>query len=818
MHKRLEEKFPVKKGKYTHIVVTKDRTSTKLFLEDPEELWDMIEEEEYEAVAEVMPQSHPLIFSVKGPLDESQILDLVRTVQGELLNLERDRKLKKEELCCYVINVNMGAKKETVNLKFDFINMNNRLQYEEIFPVIKDAVEGFEFVPEIYNEKFWFVRPADSAIFFAKFIEDEEDEVFEDVSSLRQLKLREEDCDEKEIIDTRIINSIIENSTSKPESVKEYTYKDYLKLIKKERFKFKTEWEDLGEAIFSITNGSDEGLKVWQETTGYDQKICETKWDEFFGKKIYYTINTLKYMASIDSPTEFNEYHMKLINSNRESCLSDTSYYTDYAKFIIPLVNLKFLCYLEGSKKNVKWMHFFEHRYVGLDDEVAELDIRDFISENIAPIFVGVSDKIMKEMASIKKIDSDSEKLTDLKIKLKNCKNIIKYLKSNAGKNNILSEMIEKRVIRDDDFKKKKNSNRHKRHFTNGIYNYKYGELVPGKPEDFITLSVRRPYRVNLSSEVKAMQYLEKVFTDAKIRDAFLLLISVSIIFGNEHKIVVVCIGDDGNNSKTTLVKILASAFGDYALDVGNGLITSKEIKLGGHCAELAELENIPIALHGETGVGVKVNSALLKTISSGGDIIKVREPYGKKMKTIVAGSVLWLGSNFVLEFSDIREHVASKRLVYLPFTSKFSEDAPKEEEKQIKERHFPVITNFHSEMSKMLDGFTTLISKRYAKYLEDGCKLDLPDVVLQKTVEYREKVDVMVQYMNSHIRKEEGSSFTLKELYPHFKNWYEISSRPFKSRPTDEAVREWLNKRLGHCGTEEGRPLDEWKGFKLLP
>lgn len=821
MHKQLEEKFPAKKGKYTHVIVGKDgdeRISTKLFLEDPEELWDEIEEKEYEAVAEVMPHSHPLIFSVKGPLDESQILDLVRTVQGELLNLERDRKLKKEELSCYVININMGAKKETVNLKFDFIHMNNKLQFEEIFPAIRDAVEGFEFMPEIYNEKFWFVRPADSAIFFAKFIEDEEDETFEDVTSFRQLKIREEDCDEKEIIDSKVIDNIIENSTSKPETFKEYTYKDYIKLIKKDRFKYKTEWEDVGATIFNITEGSEDGMKTWQVLTGYDEKECENKWNEFFGKDIHYTINTLKYMASVDSPIEFNEYNIKLINNNRDICLSDTSYYTDYAKFIIPLVNLKFLCYVEGNKRNIKWMHFMNHRYVGLEDDIAEFDIRDFISETIAPIFVGVHGKILKEMGSIKKIDPKSDKLGELKVKLKACKDLIKYLKSSAGKNNILNEMIEKRIIRDDKFHRKKNSNRYKRHFNNGIYNYKYGELVPGKPEDFITLTVGRPYRISLTSEVKAMQYLEKVFTDEKVRDAFLLLISISIIFGNDHKIVVVCIGDEGNNSKTTIIKIINKAFGDYALDVGSGLITSTDVKLGGHCAELAELENIPIALHGETSVGKKVNSSLLKTISSGGDIIKVREPYGKKMKTITAGSVLWLGSNFVLEFSDIREHVASQRLVYLPFTSRFSKDAPKNEEDQKKQRHFSVVTNFELEISKMIDGFTTLISKRYIKYLEDGCKLDLPDVVLQKTVEYREKVDVMVQYMNSHIRKEDGSSFTLKEIYPHFKNWYETGSRPLKLRPTDEAVRDWLNKRLGHCGTEEGRPTDEWKGFKLLP
>jgi hypothetical protein len=808
-------KYSAKTDKFTHVVVIKDENGKgvqhKFLFKDPEDFWDIIEgKDNFEMIVEKMPYLHPLIFkTVEKIEDETEIFDLVKDLQGTLLNLPRKKKFKKEDLGCVYIPLPEG----NAILKFDAILMESKQQKEEIFPAVSEVADT-KLTSDVFG-KYWYVRPTCSPLYFPRYLEAEDEENdFESEVPLRELKIRFQEADEKDLVDKEIIASIASSLTEKVEIVKDMDYRDLLRLINKDKFKFKTNWEDLGAALFNITGGTDDGLKEWIEFTGYPKEECEQLWLEFTAKEDnFYTVKTLEFWAREDSPQKYRDYRQKIIKRNIDVCLKKTSSYTDYAKFIIPLIKIDFLCHINNKKKGITWIAFENHHFT---ESAADLKLGDYISEEIAPIFEALAEEIDKEIGVIRKKDKDAPQLKELRARRDKSEKLAIMLKNSTDKNKILNEIVEKQMIRDDKFPDKRNKNPFKRHYKNGIYNFKYGELVAGKPEDFITFSTGRTWRFNKLSYEKAWNYLNMVFTDPSIRDAFLLCWSVSMIFGNFHKLIVACIGDDGNNSKTTIFKVMGLIAGEYGIDLGHTFMTSPSAKMGGHCAELAELEDIPIAFHGETNVGEKLNSSLTKTISSGGDPIKVREPYGKKMKRYVAGTTVWIQSNFVLEFSDIREFVLMKRVVYIPFTSRFDDQAPDDPEEQRKKRHFKIIENFNNEIKLMLDGFTQILSETYAKYLENGKKLVLPHAVLATTMEYRDKVDIMIQYMNAHIRKEKDAEINLKEMYPHFRNWYDTCSYQPKTRPDMGAVREWLNKKLGNCGNVDGKPTDVWKGFRI--
>ena len=829
MQKELSKYLP-KQDKYNHILVTRDvhgeRMNQKLFFEDPDQLWDILEDQDFEAVVETMPYIHPLIFKIKGDVGDSATEQLVRNIQAALINMDRKPKFKKEDMACYVILSDGGKNggKSTI-VKFDLIRMENRTQKDEIFPYVQKEVLDFEFVDSLYDERFWFIRPTDSAMLYTKYLEeDEEAEIDTENTPLRDLRLRDIDCDKKEIVDQEIIEKVAKASLQPEINFKEMDYVELLKLIKKDRFNYKTNWERIGQAIFKTTNGSDNGLDAWIEYSGYPKETCEKMWAEFLGKAdfIHYDIDTLKYFASIDSKVKYDEYQSKMILKNMELCLGKRSGFTDYARFVIPLLKQKFVCFTTGGKKkNVSWMMYDNHRYT---DFTEDLEVSSFLSDEIAPIFEKASEDLEKDIMNMskkmKKDDKEKENkkyLMNMKDRAKDLDKLCVLFKDPGKKSKIMGEIITKKMIRDDFFIDKINKNPYLKHFKNGIYNMKYGEFLEGVPQDFITMSTNRVYRVSRISETKAWNYLRKVFTNSEILDTTVLLAAISLVFGNFHKITVVAIGDDGDNSKSSFFKELAEVAGDYCGDLGNSFLTSPSPKLGAHCTELAELKDLPMALHGETGVGEKVNSKLLKTISSGGDKLSIRKAYGKKMEKFTAGTVIWTQSNFVLEFSDIREQVASNRIVYIPFTSKFSDNAPDDEVEQFKQRHFKKIDNFNEELRQMIDGFTAILFNRYAKYLAEGSKLVLPKIVLQKSAEYKERVDVMMQYMYAHIRKEDGNCFTLKEIYPHFKNFYESGSRDKRLIPTLEAVRDWLNRKIGHCGTQDGIPVDKWLNYKII-
>lgn len=824
MTEKLEE-YKVKKNSWFRVIYDISKmTMDKYRIEDIDIFWDAMLETDYKMIQEKIPDMHPLIFQITHSFDDEEIVDVIRELQNVVLN-HLSSEIKKDDLSCYAIMTDIGAGKQILRVKFDDIKLENDFQKS-----MKKAIQkkfNYTLQDEVY-ESFWYIKKDDSSLFFPKFIEDDQDPEYQDISDdLRVLAIRTFGCEKDDVVRNSIMKQVKEKVYETIKPAKLMGYEEILSMISKDRMKYKTEWEDLGCAIFNITQGSEEGLKKWVEFSGYPEEECDRMWTEFIGAKIpmFYTIKTLKYWASIDNEKKYAQYVANISKCNALDCLKSTSSFTDYAKFIISLIDLKFLCFFEKKKSDTVWYFFHNHRMTECKDDA---ELRDFISEEAVKVFENMLDEIRENMKLVydhmrksedKKVKkADMEEIEKLEARSKKCERLCVLMKTPQGKSSIIQEIVDKKIIRDDTFPIKRNKNHYKWHFTNGIYNFKYDEFVAGKPEDFITKSTNRPYRRNEKAILFAKDFLGKMFPNDNIRGAFEDGMAASIVWGNPNKLLMVLIGETGDNGKTTITGAMKRFGGDYTCDVGNNLLTSPMPKMGGHCTELGDLEDIPMAIHGETNVGEKLNSKLTKTISSGGDVIKIRLPYGKKMKEIIAGTVLWVHSNFCLEFDGMKEFVLSNRIIYIPCTSRFTKKAPDNIEEQYKQNHFKVDKDFSKNINLLVDGLTSIIFDRFKKYRENNFKIDFPKEVEQVTVEYRERVDIMVQYMQSHIRKDDDCEFTLKEIYSSFKNWYISSSRSIKDIPTDQTIRDWLNKKLHKSEMEDGVSCDKWKGYKILP
>ena len=127
-------------------------------------------------------------------------------------------------------------------------------------------------------------------------------------------------------------------------------------------------WMEVGWILYNIGDGSDEALEQWLDFSArdedkYDEPKCISEWNKMVRKK--YTIGTLKFYASIDSPDQYKEfkgeqsekYLMKAIDGSHHdiSCLLFEEYGTE------------FVCSSVSSKT---WYQFTGHRWEEIEEGV----------------------------------------------------------------------------------------------------------------------------------------------------------------------------------------------------------------------------------------------------------------------------------------------------------------------------------------------------------------------------------------------------------------------------------------------------------------
>lgn len=87
--------------------------------------------------------------------------------------------------------------------------------------------------------------------------------------------------------------------------------KELLEMLAPHRYENYNSWMEVGWTLFNIGDGSDEAMEQWLEFSAkdeekFDEAHCISEWSKMVRKNL--TLGTLKYYASIDSPTEYAEF------------------------------------------------------------------------------------------------------------------------------------------------------------------------------------------------------------------------------------------------------------------------------------------------------------------------------------------------------------------------------------------------------------------------------------------------------------------------------------------------------------------------------
>jgi len=625
--------------------------------------------------------------------------------------------------------------------------------------------------------------------------------------------------------------------------------KIFVDMLSPERFANDNNRNRLGQVLFNIMKGADDGLDLWKEAIQYKLEALNNSFPDIdtlamqlgipaeqviyvrqnsnqpqpplklsdmeliktvtaiqngcddFWQYIEYTettIGTLKYWAKMDNPDQYKAFVQKDVMTLAWKCLNATSGHTDVAKLVYAKYADQVCC---ANIKDHIWFGNWQHRWHELD-KCHDLVIK--ISEELPPIF----EKILNECsAEYKKAVGEEDK--DKWITLMNsCARLIKDLKMMPYISHIINACAFK--FHDPEFVSKLDEDRTLLGCPNGVYELETGIFRPGKPEDFISLSTKAKYNPVYTFEHPRVQecirYMKTVYPDIQLRHYVQKVFGTILEGGNMNKDFYNMIGE-GDNSKSMIAKLLKLALGKYISKIPVAMIMGKRGNADNATPHLADKKGVRALFVEEPPKG-QSNVSVVKELSGNDDVLS-RALF--KMPIIFSPQwKLLVFTNHMLE-AAAEEKAYWNRQKVIDHESTFSFDAPATEEEQFEKKIFPRDPFFDRKLINMAEPFLWLLTKWYDFFKKEGLKA--PEKVLHATNLAKLKNDVYLQYIQaSLVQGTQHDIMTKDGLYVDFQGWH-AKSYFGKGLPRLDEFETEMSK-AGHLNH---KPIDgKWFGIKL--
>lgn len=406
--------------------------------------------------------------------------------------------------------------------------------------------------------------------------------------------------------------------------------KDLMPMISSTRADDHNDWMTIGWALYNATEGSDDGFHLWNTFTQTaeeprGEERCVYEWGIMKRHTYTYTLGTLHYFASQDSPERYKEYKTRQSSKYMEEAIDGS--HNDIAKMLKSEYASEFVCASIDSKT---WFRFQDNTWEQMEGGVF---LRKKISDELAERFHELNNNIWaKVMAAHEKADEGEKAKWDKR--LKQVQTLRKNLKSAPFKNNVMRECADE--FYDAQFKEKLDTNPYLIAFKNGVYDLEKNIFRKGRPEDFLSKEMNVNYKEydEEDEEVQEVVYfLQKIFPDKSLYRYFMDLASDVFVGGNHQKKVYFWLGA-GDNGKSVLQKLMELMLGKLAIKFDTSLITGKKPGQGSAHAELARAGGgVRWATLDEPNKDEQINSGVMKKLS-GNDSYFARDLFEKGKDT----------------------------------------------------------------------------------------------------------------------------------------------------------------------------------------
>ena len=354
----------------------------------------------------------------------------------------------------------------------------------------------------------------------------------------------------------------------------------------------------------------------------------------------------------------------------------------------------------------------------------------------------------------------------------------------------------------------------------------------PGYPEDWITMKMGARYKEFYWKHPKVMEVMEfflqilsslghkplledlQGYAKDEIVDFVLKHKSTCLAGGNLDKWLVIYVGEKADNSKTTYQKLDRKTFGKYCGKLPLGALIGKTPNSGDADPAMANTKGARLEYLDEATKGMRINTSFLKN-KTGNDEFWARKLYSN-------GGIIRPQFTMILLVNQPPATPSSdvavwRRMVLIPWDSRFIVHPPKNEEEQWAKRLFKADPHFEDDvLPKFIDAYFWVLIQYYKKYKKEG--IEKPQAVIEKTNHYRTNNDIYQQFVDQvlELTGDDTDYVALTDLFVEFKHWHK-DAYPSWRCPHRQDVEDEMTRLLGDPdGLEKRWHKAKLKGKKI--
>lgn len=585
-----------------------------------------------------------------------------------------------------------------------------------------------------------------------------------------------------------------------------------LNMLHIDRFNVEPFWKDVGQALFNITEGSQEGFNLFvhhsakSTVPGRDRVACLNYYKSI--KRNQLSEKTIAFFARKDSRRAYDEWHGQWSKPYIYKALSCD--HDDVAELIYRIFWLEHMC----TDKEANVWHVFKNHRLMVQDGCVELELG--ISEYLVPML-----EKMKSTSALQTQTSGEEKKQQ-EIFNTQIGKLCKNLKQSGFVFSCIRMARKKFKVYD--FNKYKDSDPSKTGWYNCVITCSgdHAYTSDGKPEDYITKSTYMTYRSDFTWQhplvVKFLNWMGQVFPNKELCHYFLKDMA-SFLYGRNAEKLLRAWSGQGDNSKTMVAKLLQLVLGAYCVDFPPSMLTGKSLGSSGPSPELAQAEGAHVGFVPETEHDEKIREGTVKRFT-GGDRFFARfcKQDGGSLEAFFKIIIM---CNTIPEFTAISKALRN-RFLYIPFLATWTDDAPDDPAEQYRQRKFKKNIYFENELPELAQAAAWVMVQYYSIYKKEGLKA--PPIVVQYTEDHWNENDPILGFITEYVTQawtvnpengeritDNSKYFTASEAHVQFTKWHR-RTYPNVEVPSQPMFRQDLSVRLGPQGKSK-----RWYGMELI-
>jgi len=327
------------------------------------------------------------------------------------------------------------------------------------------------------------------------------------------------------------------------------------------------------------------------------------------------------------------------------------------------------------------------------------------------------------------------------------------------------------------------------------VVDLRTGCIRMARQSDMITKSARVRSVGDESKAVRWKKFLDDIFLgDQQMIDWMQRFLGYSLTGSTSEQIFMFAFGR-GSNGKGVLASVMREVWGDYYRTISSDALMEQRRSSGAATPELADLVGARLIISGETERGCVLSEAFVKT-ATGEDEIPCRQLYGEKFQYMPQFK-LFMAGNYKPTIRGTDNGIW-RRVRLVPFNRKF-------------EKH---------EMDKQLGAKLAVEREHIFAWILAGCMKwqaqglgDQPGAVEHATREYREKEDVIGEWLSEICSFGPEKTTGARDLFSKYQAWALANGyRPM----SEKSFRENMLERAGISSTR-GAAGVKYKGISVL-